>query len=64
MLGDWVGHAGRYGEAASGLMVRRELTQLYDLIERSRQLYTLLKAKLTDNVWRFPNGARLRFAVS
>lgn len=62
MLGDWVGHAGRYGDAASGLMVRRELTQLYDLIERSRQLYTLLKAKLTDNVWRFPNGARLRFA--
>lgn len=43
-------------------MVRRELTQLYDLIERSRQLYTLLGAKLTDNVWRFPNGARLRFA--
>ena len=62
MLGDWVSHAGRYGEAASGLMVRRELTQLYDLIERSRQLYTPLRAKLSDNVWRFPNGARLRFA--
>ena len=62
MLGDWVSHASQYGEAASGLMVRRELTQLYDLIERSRQLYTPLRAKLTDNVWRFPNGARLRFA--
>lgn len=62
MLGDWGGHAGRYGEHASGLMVRRELTQLYDLIERSKQLYLPLKAKFTDNVWRFPNGARLRFA--
>lgn len=62
MLGDWAGHAGRYGESASGLMVRRELTQLYDLIERSKQLYLPLGAKFTDNVWRFPNAARLRFA--
>lgn len=43
-------------------MVRRELTQLYDLIERSKQLYQPLRAKFTDNVWRFPDGARLRFA--
>jgi hypothetical protein len=43
-------------------MVRRELTQLYDLIERSRALYSKLGARLTDNVWRFPDGARLRFA--
>jgi hypothetical protein len=43
-------------------MVRRELTQLYDLIERSKQLYLPLRARFTDNVWRFPNGARLRFA--
>src|ERR1700675_1102104 len=62
MLGEWVGHAGKYGEDASGLIVRRERTQLYDLIERSRQLYTPLRAKFADNVWRFPNKARLRFA--
>jgi hypothetical protein len=62
MLGEWIAHAGRYGEAASGLMVRRTREELYDTIERSRQLYTLLGAKLTDNLWRFPNGARLRFA--
>lgn len=62
ILGDWLAHAGRYGESASGLVVRRELVQLYDLIERSRQLYTPLGFKFTDNVWRAPNGARLRFA--
>lgn len=62
MLGDWIRHAQEFGESASGLMVRRERTQLYDLIERSRQIYTPLGARLTDNVWRFPNGARLRFA--
>lgn len=62
MLGDWVAHAARHGAHASGLMIRRELTQLYDLIERSKQLYTPLGARLVDNVWRFPDGARLRFA--
>jgi hypothetical protein len=62
MLGEWVAHAGRHGEDASGLVVRRERTQLYDLIERSKQLYAPLGAKFADNVWRFPNKARLRFA--
>ena len=45
-------------------MVRRSRTELYDTIERSRQLYSLLGAKFneTEKLWRFPNGARLRFA--
>ena len=45
-------------------MVRRSRTELYDTIERSRQLYGLLGAKFneTEKAWRFPNGARLRFA--
>lgn len=64
MLGEWVAHAHRYGDRASGLMVRRTRTELYDTIERSRQLYTLIGAKFNeqDKLWRFPNGARLRFA--
>ena len=64
MLGEWVAHAHRYGDRASGLMVRRTRTELYDTIERSRQLYTLIGAKFheQDKLWRFPNGARLRFA--
>lgn len=64
MLGEWAAHAARYGEHASGLMVRRSRTELYDTIERSRQLYAPLGATFheTDKLWRFPNGARLRFA--
>lgn len=64
MLGDWVQHAYLYGDTASGLMVRRTRTELYDTIERSRQLYTLLGARYNeqDKLWRFPNNARLRFA--
>lgn len=64
MLGEWVAHAHRYGANASGLMIRRTRTELYDTIERSRQLYSLIGAKFNeqDKLWRFPNGARLRFA--
>ena len=64
MLGDWIAHADRYGKDAIGLMVRRERTQLVETIERSRSIYTLLGAKFNEQekMWRFPNGARLRFA--
>jgi hypothetical protein len=64
MLGDWIAHADRYGEHAIGLMVRRERTQLIEMIERSRSIYSLLGAKFLEQekMWRFPNGARLRFA--
>jgi hypothetical protein len=64
MLGEFAIHAGRYGADAIGLMVRRERTQLIETIERSREIYTLIGAKFheQEKMWRFPNGARLRFA--
>lgn len=64
VLGEWLSHADLYGENAIGLMVRRERTQLIETIERSRLLYAPLGAKYheQDKMWRFPNGARLRFA--
>lgn len=64
VLGEWIRHANDYGENAVGLMIRRERTQLVETIERSRQIYTSLGATFneTEKMWRFPNGARLRFA--
>ena len=64
MLGEWISHQDEYGSNAIGLMVRRELTQLIETIERSKQLYTQLGAKFheQEKLWRFPNGSRLRFA--
>jgi len=64
MLGEWIAHAGEFAENAIGLMVRRTRTELVETIERSRRLYSPLEAKFneTDKMWRFPNGARLRFA--
>jgi hypothetical protein len=64
MLGEWVNHAQTYGEHAIGLMIRRGLPQLLETIERSKTLYGPLKANFLEQqkMWRFPNGARLRFA--
>lgn len=64
MLGEWANHAQTHAADAIGLMVRRELTQLKETIERSRRLYVPLGAKWheQDKLWLFPNGARLRFA--
>lgn len=62
VLGEWLSHSAMYGEHAVGLMLRRTYKQLGETMERSRQIYTPLGAKLVDDMWRFPNGARLRFA--
>lgn len=61
-LGDWLSHSGMYGEHAIGLMVRRELTQLRETIERAKQIYTPLGFKFAGNQCTAPNGARLNFA--
>lgn len=64
MLGEWASHADLYGGDAIGLMVRRTRTELSETIERSKILFTPLRAKweAQEKQWRFPNGARLKFA--
>jgi hypothetical protein len=64
VLGEFGVHAGRYGSAAVGLMVRRERTQLIETIEAAKLIYLPLGAryKETDKLFEFPNGARLRMA--
>jgi Terminase large subunit, T4likevirus-type, N-terminal len=64
ILGEFASHAGMYGQDAIALCVRRELTQLRELIERSKLIYNPLGANYVDSKkqWTFPNGARLTFA--
>ncbi len=62
MLGEWANHASEHGEHAIGLMIRRNLVQLTETIERAKQLYMPLGAVFTGTRCKFPNGARLRFA--
>jgi len=63
-LGDWAEHAAAYGEAATGVFFRRRLTQLAEVIARSKQLYGKLGAKYNEQqkTWTMPGGARLKFA--
>ena len=63
-LGEFVIHADQHAEHAIGLMVRRTRTELVETIERSKQIYGPLGAMYhtQESMWRFPNGARLRFA--
>lgn len=63
-IGDWISHSAKYGENAVGLFVRRKLTQLSEVIARTKQIFYKLDAKWNEQKkeWTMPNGARLRFA--
>jgi hypothetical protein len=62
-IGDWIQHSSLYGEDAIGIFVRRKLTQLTEVINRTKQLFTKLGAKYNEQqkTWRMANGARLKF---
>lgn len=64
MIGDWLQHSSLYGENAVGIFVRRNRTQLSEVIARTKQLFrNLTGAKYNEqkSEWLMPGGARLRF---
>lgn len=63
MIGDWLQHSALYGENAVGIFVRRNRTQLSEVIARTKQLFPKIGAKYneTKSEWLMPGGARLRF---
>jgi len=63
-IGDWFSHSSQYGEDASGLFVRRKLTQLVDVIKRFKRYGGKIGAKWYDQKkeLHMPNGAVLKFA--
>ena len=62
-IGDWLQHSSLYGEGAIGIFVRRKLTQLSEVIARTKQLFPKLGAKYNEQqkTWTMANGARLKF---
>lgn len=62
-IGDWLQHSSMYGEGAIGIFVRRKLTQLSEVIARTKQLFPKLGAKYQEQqkTWTMKNGARLKF---
>jgi Terminase large subunit, T4likevirus-type, N-terminal len=63
MIGEWLQHSALYGENAIGIFVRRNLTQLSEVIARTKQLFSKIGAKYNTqrSEWLMPTGARLRF---
>lgn len=63
-IGDWLEHSNTYGEHAVGLFIRRKLTQLSEVIARTKILFSKLGAKYNEQqkTWTMANGARLKFA--
>lgn len=64
VIGDWASHEDLYHEHAIGIALRRERTQLIELIERAKQILVPIGHKWheQDKYFRGPNGGRLRFA--
>jgi hypothetical protein len=62
-IGDWIQHSTLYGADAIGIFVRRKLTQLTEVIARTKQLFTKLGGKYNEQqkTWTMANGARLKF---
>lgn len=62
LLGDFLAHAGRYGKNARGILFRRTLEELADVIRRAREIYKALGWKYNETKHEFtaPNGATLR----
>jgi hypothetical protein len=63
VLGKWLQHCDRWGARAKGIIVRRRLKQLEDMIARARVLFVPLGAVWNDqkSTFSMPNGAILRF---
>lgn len=63
-IGDWFSHSSLYGENASGLFIRRKLTQLVDVIKRFKRYGSKIGAKWHEQKKELvmPNGAVLKFA--
>ena len=62
VLGEWLGHSAIHGARARGLVVRRALPQLDELVHRSRELYLPLGSRFQEarKTWIMPGGALLR----
>lgn len=61
VLGKWALKERRYGAGFNAMMFRRTMVASEDAIERSREIYTLLGARLVNGVWRMPHGGRIGF---
>ena len=63
VLGDWLQHSHEYGAFANGIVIRRSMVELEDMIRRALELLPQVGAVWQDQKRRFvmPNGSILKF---
>ena len=61
VLGKWALKERRYGAGFNAMMFRRTMVASEDAIERSREIYSLLGARMVNGAWRMPHGGRIGF---
>lgn len=62
LLLDWVAHAGRYGKEARGILFRRTMPELEDMLDKARELLPRMGWKYFEQkkTWMSPQGAALK----
>jgi Terminase large subunit, T4likevirus-type, N-terminal len=63
LLGDFLQDVAEYGADWNGVLFRRHYKELEEVIRQSEEMYTPTGATYnkTDHVWKWPNGAQLKF---
>lgn len=62
MLGYWLRHSAKYGNKAKGILFRRTMPELDEVVSRSQEIYAPLGAefKTSKKTWIMPDGATLK----
>lgn len=63
VIGDWITHQHEFGRHVNGIVIRRSMTELEDMIRRALEILPQIGAVWHDQKRRFvmPNGSMIRF---
>ena len=63
VLLDWIMHERKYGKQAKGILFRRSMPELEDMLSKAEDLLPAVggRYKLQAKTWVFPSGAKLKF---
>lgn len=63
VIGDWIAHSHSYGRHANGIVFRKTMTELEDMIRRALEILPPMGAVWHDQKRRFtmPNGSQIKF---
>ena len=60
---DWLRHEQQYGAKAKGILFRRTMPELEDMLSKAGEMFPSMGGtfKAQSKTWEFPSGARLKF---